>query len=72
MTNDAVKNRAEKIIAGLGLDTVGTIEVLDERMNELSFGDIQTLMAYYGCGVAKITDTIFAVHVQGKGTKRKR
>ena len=50
----------------LGLDSVGTLDVLDRRMSELDFEEIRLLMVQYHCTLEEIVDKVWAVECLGK------
>lgn len=50
----------------LALNSVGTIKVLENRMSELSFDELRTLMISYNCTLNDLIDKIWSVDCLGK------
>lgn len=50
----------------LALNSVGTIKVLENRMIDLSFDELRTLMISYNCSLNELIDKIWSVECLGK------
>jgi hypothetical protein len=66
-----VDTKNQAILKKLGLDTVGTIDVLNERIGELDDDEIRFLMTKYNVSLSDLVIKMWRVYFAGQPIPRR-
>jgi len=68
MSQTRLDLKAREIVKGLALDSAGTREVVEERLGELNYDELRTLLVVYGVSLAELGEKIWRC----EGLRRKK